>query len=280
MAAQSFAMGQAFGTSFQYGKRKISSMSNEEFNALNATKLHDDLQGDVRAMIPSMNQSFDRMEKFQIEIIQSMLDTFVLALQEFGKFLAGGVSAVGDSIQQGLNTDVLTVETRSDIPSFIPQASASTGGSTQKFASDYEREALALPNKLLIQIVKTFGTRTDIPIEKRVGYINAFNKRNPAVKKLSTAELKAKTTAAITASATGDVAKIATMFNLIKARFVQLKKTLRMPTGPTKVSKLSLFRKLTLGAMKNYNRYVQSIGRANLTIDTAKSLSLNRIIPK
>ncbi len=116
MAAQSFAMGHAFGTSFQYGKRKISSMTNEEFNALTPTMLHDDLQADVRAMIPSLNQSFDRMERFQIEIIQSMLDTFVLALQEFGKFLVGGGKAAVGQVQEGFNTDVTTVQSREDIP--------------------------------------------------------------------------------------------------------------------------------------------------------------------
>ncbi len=90
MAAQSFAMGHAFGTSFQYGKRKISSMSNEEFNALDSVALHQDLQTDIRAMIPSMNESFHRMESFQIEIIQSMMNTFVKAVDAFGQFLSGG----------------------------------------------------------------------------------------------------------------------------------------------------------------------------------------------
>ncbi len=73
MAAQSFAMGQAFGTSFQYGKRKISSMSNQEFNAMDAEQLHKQIQSDIREMIPSMNQSFDRMEKFQSEVVNSII---------------------------------------------------------------------------------------------------------------------------------------------------------------------------------------------------------------
>ncbi len=73
MAAQSFAMGQAFGTSFQYGKRKISSMSNEEFNALNAEALHKQIQADIRTMIPSLNQSFAQMEKFQSEVVNSII---------------------------------------------------------------------------------------------------------------------------------------------------------------------------------------------------------------
>ncbi len=73
MAAQSFAMGQAFGTSFQYGKRKISSMSNEEFNKLTAQQAHAEIQSDIRDMIPSMNQSFKTMEKFQSDVVLSIL---------------------------------------------------------------------------------------------------------------------------------------------------------------------------------------------------------------
>ncbi len=91
MAAQSFAMGHAFGTSFQYGKRKISSMSNEEFNALSATDLHGELQADIRAMIPDMNTSFKQMERFQIDIINSMVNTLRIAAADFLEFISGGL---------------------------------------------------------------------------------------------------------------------------------------------------------------------------------------------
>ncbi len=89
MAAQSFAMGHAFGTSFQYGKRKISSMTNEEFNALSATDLHGELQADIRAMIPDMNESFKRMEDFQIEILISMVNVIKKAGEQFLGLLTG-----------------------------------------------------------------------------------------------------------------------------------------------------------------------------------------------
>ncbi len=90
MAAQSFAMGHAFGTSFQYGKRKISSMTNEEFNALSATDLHGELQADIRAMIPNMNQSFKTMEQFQIDIINSMVNTLKIAAAQFFEWITTG----------------------------------------------------------------------------------------------------------------------------------------------------------------------------------------------
>ncbi len=98
MAAQSFAMGHAFGTSFQYGKRKISSMTNEEFNALSATDIHGELQADIRAMIPDMHSSFQRMEQFQIDIINSMVNTLKLAAAQFFEWITTGrVTSGGDT---------------------------------------------------------------------------------------------------------------------------------------------------------------------------------------
>ncbi len=267
MAAQSFAMGQAFGTSFQYGKRKISSMSNEEFNAVTPTSLHDDLQADVRAMIPSMNESFNRMERFQIEIIQSMLDTFVLALKEFGQFLAGGISAGTNAINQGFNTDVITVETRADIPSYIPQASADTQYNPQiqtKFADDYEREADRLPFKLLTSIVSKFGQTSSLKTyspEMRTGYKNSFFRRE--------AENKAKQRTVqegIETSSSGLVKQIATKFNNIK---LQLESYLRTRTS----TKLKTF----YATVKSYNQFVQLNRKRDMTIDAAKTIALRRL---
>jgi len=99
MAAQSFAMGHAFGTSFQYGKRKISSLTNEEFNALSATDLHGELQADIRDMIPNMNQSFKRMETFQIDIINSMVNTLKIAAVQFFEWITTGKVPSGGGLQ-------------------------------------------------------------------------------------------------------------------------------------------------------------------------------------
>jgi len=112
MAAQSFAMGQAFGTSFQYGKRKISSMSNEEFNKLDATQAHLDIQHDITQMIPAMNESFDRMKSFQIDILKSMLDTIKEGAEQFWNWVSQPTSSQQTSTsfssfdEQGTATDI------------------------------------------------------------------------------------------------------------------------------------------------------------------------------
>ncbi len=84
MAAQSFAMGEAFGKSFQYGKRKISSMSNDEFNKLDAEALQASIQVDIRKMIPSIKESFDRMESFQSDTINSLIKGIIQTVENIG----------------------------------------------------------------------------------------------------------------------------------------------------------------------------------------------------
>ncbi len=75
MATQSLAMGEAFGKGFQYGKRKISSMTNEEFNALNADDLGSDIMADYTKMIPHIENAMQQSKEFQSKIIQSLTET-------------------------------------------------------------------------------------------------------------------------------------------------------------------------------------------------------------
>ncbi len=74
MAGQSFAMGEAFGKGFQYGKRKVSSMTNEQFNATSAPELFNETTSDIKAMIPSMSRSFEDFHTLQTDIILKVID--------------------------------------------------------------------------------------------------------------------------------------------------------------------------------------------------------------
>ncbi len=93
MAGQSLAMCEAFGKGFQYGKRKISSMSNEEFNALNFQQLSESLATDYRVMIPSLEQSIRASDKLQSAVIQEMGDLIKLIPQNIIDFFAGQATA-------------------------------------------------------------------------------------------------------------------------------------------------------------------------------------------
>ncbi len=56
MGAQSIIMGEAFGKGFQFGKRKISALTNEQFNKLSLAELWKDTSTDVTAMIPTLKE--------------------------------------------------------------------------------------------------------------------------------------------------------------------------------------------------------------------------------
>ncbi len=72
MAGQSMIMGDAFGKAYQYGKRKISAMSNDEFNKLDANKLAQELNADYKAIIPSLQDAIQHSRDFQSTVIQEL----------------------------------------------------------------------------------------------------------------------------------------------------------------------------------------------------------------
>ncbi len=96
MAAQSIIMGDAFGKGYQFGKRKISAMTNEEFNSLSQSDLISEMQKEFKEAIPSIKQSLSDSTELQTRIVGEMLrilPALVTAgtktLAEEGKALAG-----------------------------------------------------------------------------------------------------------------------------------------------------------------------------------------------
>lgn len=73
MAAQSFAMGEAFGKGFQYGKRRISAMDNKEFNSKDAKAHFMETTADIKSMVPSMKESMSSFAFLQQDIIKELL---------------------------------------------------------------------------------------------------------------------------------------------------------------------------------------------------------------
>ncbi len=73
MAGQSFAMGEAFGKGFQYGKRRVSSMTNAEFNASSAEKMFGETTADITKMIPAMKNAMSQFSTLQTDIILEMV---------------------------------------------------------------------------------------------------------------------------------------------------------------------------------------------------------------
>ncbi len=94
MFMQSAAMALGFGSFFQYGKRKISSMSNEEFNALTPEALTSQLLSNVNNMIPTVEQSFKQMEQMNVLILDAMAKYFNQGVQKLEQWLQGGAGNI------------------------------------------------------------------------------------------------------------------------------------------------------------------------------------------
>jgi len=75
MGIQSAVMAKQFGENFQFGKRRISAMSNEEFNATTPLDLLKQNTAEIKAMIPTMEESVSNMRTFQTFLIREFLQT-------------------------------------------------------------------------------------------------------------------------------------------------------------------------------------------------------------
>ncbi len=73
MGIQSAVMAKQFGENFQYGKRRISAMSNEEFNKLTPAMLQERTNAELKAMIPNMQQSIIDMQGFQEFLVKQFV---------------------------------------------------------------------------------------------------------------------------------------------------------------------------------------------------------------
>ncbi len=122
MFLQSAAMAEAFGFNYQYGKRKISSMTNEEFNALTPTAMNQKIIADTRSLIPSVQQSmvdFRGLQEFIIQEILQYTRTISKEVTDFGSdtvanFIKAHQEAYADFTKH-----------------FLPEASATSGDNNQ-----------------------------------------------------------------------------------------------------------------------------------------------------
>ncbi len=73
MGIQSAVMAKSFGENFQFGKRRISALSNEEFNKLTPQTILEQNTRELKSMIPSMEQSVIEMRTFQTFLIKEFI---------------------------------------------------------------------------------------------------------------------------------------------------------------------------------------------------------------
>ncbi len=93
MGSQSAVMMKMAGEQWQYGKRRISAMSNEEFNKLTPIKLYEIETSELRAMIPLMQESMRDMNKLTPIIVTEMVQMF----KDFAYGLVNALQSETDS---------------------------------------------------------------------------------------------------------------------------------------------------------------------------------------
>ncbi len=93
MGAQSLVIGKMFGEGFQYGKRKISAMPNEEFNKLTFQDMMSNARSEMQASIPTMQAALHDMQPLVETVIQEFfayIKQIAAMLPEQARQLTGG----------------------------------------------------------------------------------------------------------------------------------------------------------------------------------------------
>ncbi len=103
MGIQSAVMAKQFGENFQFGKRRISAMSNEEFNRLTPKILMENANAELKSMIPSMEKSIKDMSSFQTFLIGEFI-------QMIGDMLSAGLGKVLGLDQPQVETSLQAIE--------------------------------------------------------------------------------------------------------------------------------------------------------------------------
>ncbi len=85
MGIQSAVMAEQFGTLFQYGKRRISAMSNEEFNKLTPEMLQERITTQIQGMIPEMEKQIQAMRPMVLVIMKEFAEYVRLATEAIAK---------------------------------------------------------------------------------------------------------------------------------------------------------------------------------------------------
>ncbi len=97
MAYQSLVMGDAFGRAFQFGKRKISAMSNEEFNKLDVVTMFESISNEYIRMIPTVEKSMQASLELQVTIVKELLKTLPAIGQMLNEL---GIKATGKTLDE------------------------------------------------------------------------------------------------------------------------------------------------------------------------------------
>ncbi len=174
MGAQSLVIGKMFGEGFQYGKRKISAMTNEEFNKLTFEDMMSNARIELRNSIPTMNGALQDMKP----MVDVVVREFLQYINEVSKTLQAvtvtgleqGAHALGTHVP-GAHPEVSTTQIT---PSPIIEQGALSPPPLTFPKAKVSKQTLQKERNLIIQQiviagnrVKALRTRSSSPQGKR-----------------------------------------------------------------------------------------------------------------
>ncbi len=157
MGAQSLVIGKMFGEGFQYGKRKISAMSNEEFNKLTFQDMMSNARTEMQASIPTMQAALADMQPMVQTVVHEFIDYIKLVknqaeieIQEAVITPAGGAgTALAGPLLGPQLGELLNSISRQIQQAVLPQAFGSGGSVTRTtkeiIAADVAQGAQEIP---------------------------------------------------------------------------------------------------------------------------------------
>lgn len=188
MAYQSLAMGEAFGLGFQHGKRRISAMSNENFNKMSFIQMQDKLNADISAGIPSMTRQMDKFATLQTTVIKELIDYIKLLGPAIKESIHEGGADFSDLLTillQG-GGKVLTDTAGGLAGSILPPASAYRGGDPRLDAvinsQQYKNANLGTKKKLISPLLFMLGY-TQKQINEFIGAVKPSGYKPPVFDK-------------------------------------------------------------------------------------------------
>ncbi len=102
MAYQSILIGDAFGRGYQFGKRKISELSNEQIKKMSIDDVFRDASVDYLRMIPTVKQAMAQSLDLQVFIVKELIKIIPAMTSMFSKEAPPIISkAVDTAVQQG-----------------------------------------------------------------------------------------------------------------------------------------------------------------------------------
>ncbi len=282
MGAQSLVLGKQFGEGFQYGKRKISAMTNEEFNKITPAKLAQNNAEELKQMIPSMQASITDMRSFQSFIVRELIETVKQLPNDI--FGAGAPQDINRGLANAENNifnewlgfkQLLTGgDPKNQIPKWLQAAAEEISPATPTPSVTSGPIGPQLPTldsfyrNMTFDQINNLGAATlqRIPKTQRDLILKRIADEKPRIP--TSKEILSKTNVSVIATTTenSQVRQIAIYHALAVSAMAQYKKD-------NKLTNL-------LKSLQEYNRVVAGFGKSNLMYDTQKSYTQKKLVPR